>query len=64
MQADVIIVGGGIAAITAALDLLSFGQKVLIIETPQGSKLWRYGAMVVRRYVFCQFAHTKARRYD
>ncbi len=50
MQADVIIVGGGIAAITAALDLLSFGQKVLIIERGKaqnfgGMAQWSFGGM-------------------
>ena len=31
-QADVIIVGGGIAGITTAIELLSFDKQILIID--------------------------------
>lgn len=50
MNTDVLIVGGGIAAISTALDLLSFGQKVTIVERGDETKLggmaqWSFGGM-------------------
>ena len=49
-QADVIIVGGGIAGIIAALELLDAGKKVLILDRDKASELgglakWAFGGM-------------------
>ena len=49
-QADVIIVGGGLAGIVAALDLLDTGKKILIIDRDSEENLgglakWAFGGM-------------------
>lgn len=49
-QADVIIVGGGLAGIVAALDLLDTGKKILIIDRDTeanfgGLSKWAFGGM-------------------
>ncbi|MEM6699362.1 MAG: FAD-binding dehydrogenase [Bacteroidota bacterium] len=49
-QADVIIVGGGLAGIVAALDLLDTGKKILIIDRDSeanfgGLAKWAFGGM-------------------
>lgn len=49
-QADAVIVGGGIAGITAAIELLNAGQKVLLIDRDVEQELgglakWSFGGM-------------------
>lgn len=49
-QADSVIVGGGIAGITAAIELLNEGQKVLVIDRDVEEELgglakWSFGGM-------------------
>jgi len=49
-QADIIIIGGGIAGMIAALDLLDAGKKVLILDRDKESELgglakWAFGGM-------------------
>ena len=49
-QSDIIIVGGGLAGVTAALDLLDSGQKVMIIDRDVQDNLgglakWAFGGM-------------------
>jgi len=39
MQKDIIVVGGGIAGLTAALSLAHSGQAVLLLE--KNESLWR-----------------------
>ena len=49
-QSDVVVVGGGIAGIVTAFELLNYGKKVLIIERDKkedfgGLGIWSFGGM-------------------
>ena len=48
-EADVIIVGGGLAGLVAAAELADAGKKVLILDQEPEQSLRRTGILVIRR---------------
>ncbi len=58
-QADIVIVGGGIAGMVAALELLNFGKKVLILD--KGEKE-NFGAMAKLSFGGMFFVNTNLQR--
>ena len=52
LQTDAVVVGGGLAGIVTALELLRAGQRVVLVDrdTPErlgGLALWAFGGMAL-----------------
>ncbi|CAG0901982.1 unnamed protein product [Cyprideis torosa] len=60
-EADVVVVGGGIAGIVSALELLEYGKKVVLLEKAPKEN---FGGLAIESFGGMFFVNTKEQRYQ
>ena len=58
-DADVIVVGGGLAGLVAAAEIADAGKRVIVVDQEGEQSAWRTGILVVRRTVLRRFAEQR-----